>query len=55
MEIILTNIKGISNRVYYLILNIYYKNQLELKGINGIILKGIKSRSLGCNNTYRRY
>ena len=53
-EIVLTNIKGISNRVYYIILDVRYKNQLELESTNGIILKGTKSRSLKYNNTYRR-
>ena len=54
MEAILTNTKGISNRVYHIISDVRYKNQLEPKGTNGIILKGTKSRSLRCNNTYRR-
>ena len=55
MEAILINAKRISNRVYYIISDICYKDQLELEGTNGIILKGTESRSLRHNNTYRRY
>ena len=55
MEAILTNVEGISNRVYYLILDKRYKDQLEFESANGIILKGTKSGSLRCNDTYGRY
>ena len=55
MEAILINAKGISNRIYYLIPDVRYKNQLEPKGINSIILKRIKGRSPRYNNTYKRY
>ena len=55
MEAILINAEGISNGVHYTIPDIYYKDWLELESANGIILKGTKSRSLRCNNTYRGY
>ena len=54
MKAILTNTKGISNGIYYIIPDVYHENQLELKSINGIILERTKSRSLKCNNTYGR-
>ena len=55
MEVILTNIKRISNRVYYIIPNVRYKDRLELKGINSTILKGTEIGSLRRDNTYRKY
>ena len=55
MEAIFIDIEGISNRVYYVILDIYYENQLELESVNGIIPERTKSRSLRYNNIYRRY
>ena len=55
MEAILTNTEGVSNGVYYLVLDVCYKDWLELKGTNGTILEGTKGRSLRCDNTYRRY
>ena len=54
MEVVLTDTEGISNGVYHLIPNVCYKDRLEPKGTNGIILKGTKSRSLRYNNIYKR-
>ncbi len=54
MKAIFTDIEGIRDGIYSLILDVYHKNRLELKGIDSIILKGTKSRSLGYNNIYRR-
>ena len=55
MKVILVNAERISNRVYYVILDIHHKDQLELESANGIIPKRTKSRSLKYNDTYRRY
>ena len=55
MKAIFIDAKGISNRVYYLILDIRYKDRLELKGTNSTILKRTKIGSLRRNNTYGRY
>ena len=55
MEAIYIDIERISNGVYYIVLDKRHKNRLELKSANGIILEGTKSRSLRCDNIYRRY
>jgi len=55
MEAILTNTKGISNGVYYIIPDVCYKNQLEPESADSIIPKKTKSGSLRHNNTYKRY
>ena len=55
MKTIRINVKGRSNGVHYIIPNVRHKNRLELKGTDGIISKGTKGRSLGRDNTYRKY
>ena len=53
MEVILTNAKGISNEVYYIVLNIRNINRLERESTYSVILKRLKGKRLGYINTYK--
>ena len=44
----------ISNGLYDIVLDIRNANQIERKGVNGVVSLGAKVKGVNCNNSYGR-